>query len=173
MTARLGRIGRGAMLVVASALIGCEEPSADAPPNPPASTATTSTPPPSTPPPSTPPQSTARRGYEIPIPQLEYWDGTQVLKYSYEMRFDPPDEAGGRPRLHRNGWARAYYLGGQLEREGAYRYVANLGRSERVGLWTYYTPEGAVDRTEDRGGPVVWTGPDQTIAPPGTEPSKP
>ena len=116
---------------------------------------------------------TDRRGYEIPIPQLEYWDDTKVLKYSYEMRFDPPDEPGGRPRLHRNGWARAYYLSGQLEREGAYRYVANVGRSERVGRWTYYTPEGTVDRTEDRGGEIVWTGPDQLIAPPGTEPAAP
>ncbi len=114
-----------------------------------------------------------RRGYEIPIPQLEYWADTQVLKYSYEMRFDPPDEEGGRPRLHRNGWARAYYLTGGLEREGAYRYIAANGRSERVGRWTYYTPEGAVDRVEERGGEVIWTAPDQLIAPPGTSPETP
>ena len=112
----------------------------------------------------------ARRGYEIPIPQLEFWAGTQVPKFRYEMRFDPAEEPGGSPRLHRNGWASAYYGSGVMEREGAYRYDAALGRSERVGVWTYYTQDGKVERTEDRGGEVIWTAPDQLIAPPGTTP---
>ena len=31
-----------------------------------------------------------RRGYEIPIPQIEYWDDARtILKFTYEMRFDP------------------------------------------------------------------------------------
>jgi hypothetical protein len=151
-------------LLASSLLGGCEQPPAepDAPTEGITSNATesaTTTPPDAT-------ASTARRGYEIPIPQLEYWEGTKTLKYSYEMRFDPADEEGGRPKLHRNGWGRAYYLSGGLEREGSYRYIPANGRSERVGVWTYYTPEGSVDRTEDRRGPVVWTGPDQLIAPP-------
>lgn len=112
--------------------------------------------------------STARRGYEIPIPQIEYWAGTRTLKYSYEMRFDPPLQPDGPPRLHRNGWARAYYASGQLEREGAYRYVPDRDQSERVGIWTYYRADGEVDRTEDRGGEAIWTGPDQRITPPNT-----
>ena len=134
-----------------------------------ASTATTST----TTSTADAPAVTGRRGYEIPIPQLEYWAGTETLKYSYEMRFYPPEKEGCGPRLHRNGWARAYYPSGGLEREGAYRYVAANGRAERVGRWTYYTPEGTVDRTEDRGGEVIWTGPDQLIAPPEEKSTRP
>ncbi len=154
------------LLLATSLLGGCGQPSAE-----PDSTATEATTPSKAAPVDAAP--TGRRGYEIPIPQLEYWAGTETLKYSYEMRFDPPDEEGGRPKLHRNGWARAYYLSGGLEREGAYRYVAANGRSERVGRWTYYTAEGAVDRTEDRGGDVIWTGPDQPIAPPTDRPTTP
>lgn len=114
-----------------------------------------------------------RRGYEIPIPQLEYWDPSErtVLKYSYEMRFDPPGPGEKGPRLHRNGWAKAYYGSGGLEREGAYRFDRAKNRSERVGTWTYYDTEGNPSRTEDRGGEVIWTGPDQRIPPPGTEPA--
>ena len=84
------------------------------------------------------------------------------------MRFDPSAIPGGSPRLHRNGWARAYYASGTIEREGSYRYIADRGRSERVGTWTYYDQDGGVLRVEDRGGPVVWTAPDQRQPPPGT-----
>lgn len=112
--------------------------------------------------------SDARRGYEIPIPQIEYWEGSdRVLKFSYEMRFDAPGP-NGRPALHRNGWARAYYASGTLEREGAYQWIPARGRSERVGRWTYFDAEGNVARVEDRGGDPIWTGPDQTTPPPGT-----
>jgi hypothetical protein len=116
------------------------------------------------------PEPSGRRGYEIPIPQLEFWaEDPSSPKYRYEMRFDPPAEAGGRPRLHRNGWAWAYYLGGGVEREGAYRFIAEKNRSERVGRWTYYNSDGSIDRVEDRGGEVIWTAPDQAIPPPGTD----
>lgn len=152
-------------------LLGCEpEPAPDAPPakGPPATgTAATA---PATASADAAPAPEGRRGYEIPIPQLEFWAGTQVPKFRYEMRFDPPEKPGGRPRLHRNGWAYAYYGTGVMERQGAYRYDAALGQSERVGIWTYYTQTGEVDRTEDRGGEVIWTGPGQAIAPPGTDP---
>lgn len=109
-----------------------------------------------------------RRGYEVPIPQIEYWEGSdRVLKYTYEMRFDASD-ADGRRALHRNGWARAYYSSGTLEREGAYQWVPALGRSERVGKWTYYDTDGSIARVEERGGSPIWNGPDQTTPPPGT-----
>ena len=113
---------------------------------------------------------TGRRGYEIPIAQLEFWDPEErtIPKFSYEMRFDPPGPGENGPRLHRNGWAKAYYGSGLIEREGAYRYNRETGQSERVGTWTYYGTDGSVSRIEDRGGEVVWTGPDQRIAPPGT-----
>lgn len=110
-----------------------------------------------------------RRGYEIPIPQVEYWDDARtILKFTYEMRFDPPGPGEKGPRLHRNGWARAYYGSGALEREGSYRYVPELGRSERVGVWTYYEPDGSISRREDRGGDPIWTRADQRTPPPGT-----
>lgn len=109
-----------------------------------------------------------RRGYEIPIPQLEYWDPERrTMKYSYEMRFDAPG-SDGRARLHRNGWARAYFGSGVLEREGSYQWIPQRERSERVGTWTYYKPDGTVDRIEQRGGDSIWTGPDQRTSPPGT-----
>lgn len=119
-----------------------------------------------------PPAETGRRGYEIPIPQLEYWDPVErtTLKYTYEMRFDPPGPGETSPRLHRNGWARAYYGSGVLEREGAYRYNAETKQSERVGTWTYYETDGSQSRIEEREGEVIWTGPDQRIAPPGNPP---
>lgn len=170
---RLDRVRRLAAIVPSLAivtLLGCEPPAA-----PPASTgdggSTTSSASDATA--ATTPETevqTGRRGYEIPIMQLEYWPDTTVPKYRYEMRFDPPETPGGRAKLHRNGWAWAYYGNGQLERQGSYRYTAANDRSERVGIWTYYTPEGEVERTEDRGGEVVWTAPDQRIAPPGTTP---
>ena len=110
----------------------------------------------------------ARRGYEVPIPQIEYWEGSdRVLKFTYEMRFDAPGP-NGRRALHRNGWARAYYSSGALEREGVYQWIPDRGRSERVGRWTYYDEEGNVDRVEERGGDPIWTGPDQATPPPGT-----
>ena len=115
---------------------------------------------------STSVEATLRRGYEIPIPSIEYWESSTTPKFVYEMRFDPPREPGGRPRLHRNGWAKAYYANGSIEREGAYRYDASLDRSERVGTWTYYQDDGSVARIEQRGGPAIWTGPDQRIPPP-------
>ena len=116
--------------------------------------------------PSTSTEETPRHGYEIPIPRIEYWESTTTPKYFYEMRFDPPLNSSGRPRLHRNGWARAYYADGSIEREGAYRFDASLNRSERVGEWTYYQRDGSVARVEQRGGPAIWTGPDQRIPPP-------
>lgn len=115
---------------------------------------------------STSVEATLRRGYEIPIPSIEYWESSTTPKFVYEMRFDPSLEPGGRPRLHRNGWAKAYYANGSIEREGAYRYDASLNRSERVGTWTYYEDDGSVARIEQRGGPAIWTGPDQRIPPP-------
>ncbi|MBC03354.1 MAG: hypothetical protein CMJ34_08650 [Phycisphaerae bacterium] len=116
--------------------------------------------------PTSTPADTGRRGYEIPIPQLEYWDPQRTtLKYTYEMRFDPPGPGENGPRLHRNGWARAFYGSGVLEREGAYRYNSEKGESERVGTWTYYETDGSVSRIEERGGDAIWTGPDQRIAP--------
>jgi hypothetical protein len=89
------------------------------------------------------PEPSGRRGYEIPIPQLEFWaEDPSSPKYRYEMRF---------------------------EREGAYRFIAEKNRSERVGRWTYYNSDGSIDRVEDRGGEVIWTAPDQAIPPPGTD----
>lgn len=126
-----------------------------------AGTTTTDPGPPSTDP--TPsPAAELRRGYEIPIPMNEFWDGTKTLKYSYEMRFDTDG------KLHRNGWGRAYYANGALEREGAYRYDHEREMSERMGTWTYYEADGRVKRIEERGGVPIWDGPDQTTPPPGT-----
>lgn len=116
------------------------------------------------------PPSGERRGYEIPIPQIEYWDPERsALKYTYEMRFDAPGD-DGRARLHRNGWARAYFGNGSLEREGSYQWIPQRNRSERVGPWTYYKADGTVDRIEQRGGDSIWSGADQRTPPPGTEP---
>lgn len=98
-----------------------------------------------------------RKGYEIPIPMIEYWEGTNILKFKYEMRY------GVDGKVARNGWASAYYGNGNREREGA--YIDN----ERAGTWTYYTIDGGVSRTEEREGNPVWTGPDQHKAAPGTE----
>ncbi len=103
-----------------------------------------------------------RRGFETPIPMQEFWDGTKTLKYTYEMRFDTDG------KLHRNGWGRAYYANGVLEREGAYRYDHDRKMSERMGTWTYYEADGSVKRVEERGGTPIWTGPDQKTPPPGT-----
>jgi hypothetical protein len=105
-----------------------------------------------------------RRGYEIPIAMVEHWEGTRVQKYTYEMRFD----ADG--KLHRNGWAQAFYSSGNLEREGSYRFNPVEVQSDRVGLWTYYKPDGSVDRTEERAGDPIWTAADQRLPPPGTAP---
>ena len=110
----------------------------------------------------TKPATELRRGYETPIPMNEFWDGTRTLKYTYEMRFDTDG------KLHRNGWGRAYYANGVIEREGTYRYDPQREMSERMGTWTYYEADGSVKRVEERGGVPIWTGPDQTTAPPGT-----
>ena len=99
-----------------------------------------------------------REGYAIPFPMKEYWGNSTILKYDYEMRFGPSG------KVERNGWGHAYYGNGDLEREGAYL------DGQRAGKWTYYTPEGAVDRVEDRGGNPPWTGPGQLIPAPGTDP---
>ena len=99
-----------------------------------------------------------RNGYEIPIPSREYWDNTNALKFEYEMRYDVDG------KLKRNGWSRAYFSNGQLEREGSYT------NGERVGIWQFYDGEGNPKRTEDRKGIVIWTGPDQDAVIPGTEP---
>ena len=111
--------------------------------------------------PPTPPTASAepvkRNGYEIPIPSREYWDNTDVLKFEYEMRYDVDG------RLKRNGWSRAYFSSGQLEREGSYT------NDERVGIWNFYDREGNPSRKEDRKGIVIWTGPGQDAVIPGTE----
>lgn len=120
---------------------------------------TASEPSPTTP---TAPATELRRGYETPIPMNEFWDGTKTLKYAYEMRFDTDG------KLHRNGWGRAYYASGAIEREGTYRYDHQREMSERMGTWTYYEADGSVKRVEDRGGDPIWTGPDQATPPPGT-----
>lgn len=99
-----------------------------------------------------------RKGYETPIPIREYWKETGNLKFEYEYRYNADGS------FARNGWSRAYYGSGPLEREGSYL------NNERIGLWTYYEPDGNVSRTEDRGGVAIWTGPDQSTPPPGTEP---
>ena len=98
-----------------------------------------------------------RKGYEIPIPVREYWKETGNLKFEYEYRYNADGS------FARNGWSRAYYGSGPLEREGSYL------NNERIGLWTYYEPDGTVSRTEDRGGVAIWTAPDQSTPPPGTE----
>ena len=108
------------------------------------------------------PTTELRRGFETPIPMKEFWDGTKTLKYTYEMRFDTDG------KLHRNGWGRAYYANGAIEREGTYRYDHDREMSERMGTWTYYEADGSVKRVEERGGVPIWTGPDQTTPPPGT-----
>lgn len=126
-------------------------------------TPTTTTEPASNPPePTTTASVELRRGYEIPIPMNEFWEGTKTLKYTYEMRFDTDG------KLHRNGWGRAYYANGAIEREGAYRYDHDRRMSERMGTWTYYEADGSVKRVEERGGAPIWTGPDQRTPPPGT-----
>lgn len=105
-----------------------------------------------------PTTTSAREGYELPIPMREYWAGTTVLKYEYEMRYSP---AG---RVERNGWSRAYYSSGSVEREGPYL------NGERSGTWTFYTLDGAVDRVENRDDGAPWTAPGQLVPTPGTEP---
>ena len=99
----------------------------------------------------------ARRGYETSIPMIEFWDGTNQVKYEYEMRYGPDKQ------LQRNGWSRAYYSNGRLEREGAYL------NGERAGLWTHYTVDGEVQRTKAHGGEAIWTAPGQSYPVPGTE----
>ena len=99
-----------------------------------------------------------RKGYEIPIPSREYWGNTNTLKFEYEMRYDVDG------KLKRNGWSRAYFGNGQLEREGSYT------NNERVGIWNFFDREGNPGRTEDRKGIVIWTGPGQDAIIPGTEP---
>ena len=88
---------------------------------------------------------------------IEFWDGTTRVKYEYEMRYGPDGQ------VQRNGWARAYYSNGSVEREGAYLDGA------RAGTWTYYTPEGKIDRSGFERGQPVWSGPGQLKAVPGTE----
>ena len=68
-----------------------------------------------------------------------YWEGTEQVDFWYEMR---PNEDG---MYARNGKARAYYKHGQLQREGQYR------NNKRVGVWTFYKPDGSFDRTNDYG----------------------
>ncbi|MCH2162032.1 MAG: hypothetical protein MK085_09190 [Phycisphaerales bacterium] len=103
------------------------------------------------------PAPIARDGYEIPIPSREYWKNSNTLKFEYEMRYDLDG------KLKRNGWSRAYYGSGRIEREGAYT------NNERVGIWTLYEPDGT-SRIEDRGGIVIWSAAGQVLAMPGTEP---
>ena len=52
---------------------------------------------------------------------------------------------GANGKWDRNGLGRAYYSSGKLEREGQYK------DGKRVGEWRYFSPEGEVTRTENRG----------------------
>ncbi len=78
-------------------------------------------------------------------PSIEYWEGTKVPKYKYEMRKDPADG-----KWKRNGFSTAYYSNGVKEREGVYK------NNKRVAVWKYYDESGKLSREEDRrdgGGP--------------------
>ncbi|MFM7134304.1 MAG: toxin-antitoxin system YwqK family antitoxin, partial [Planctomycetota bacterium] len=68
----------------------------------------------------------------------EYWPSGGV-KFFNEMR------RGATGKWDKNGTGRAYYETGQLEREGMYR------DGTRIGRWTYYNPDGTVQRVEERG----------------------
>jgi hypothetical protein len=72
-------------------------------------------------------------------PMKEFWPNGQ-LKFFNEMR------RGADGKWGKNGLGRAYYQNGTLEREGRYR------DGVRVGVWTYYNPDGSLNRTENRGG---------------------
>lgn len=72
-------------------------------------------------------------------PMKEFWPNGQ-LKFFNEMR------RGADGKWGKNGIGRAYYQNGTLEREGSYR------DGVRVGVWTYYNPDGSLNRTENRGG---------------------
>jgi ribonuclease E len=96
-------------------------------------------------------------------PSVEYWAGTKVPKYKYEMRKDPADG-----KWKRNGYSQAFYENGVMEREGVYK------NNNRVGTWKYYDGEGKLIRTEDRGsGPPAPTTPPATPPKPTTPPAAP
>lgn len=95
---------------------------------------------PPTPPPTEPSKPAAEAGAVDEVKHwVEYWDGTKTPKFKYEMR----KRANG--RWARNGASQAFYQTGVLEREGQYK------DNKRVGIWTYYKPDGTLLRTEDRG----------------------
>lgn len=98
---------------------------------------------PQTPPPA-PPAEPSQPAAETPAADevkhwVEYWEGTKTPKFKYEMR------KGANGRWARNGFAQAFYQTGAVEREGQYK------DNKRVGIWTYFRPDGTVLRTEDRG----------------------
>jgi hypothetical protein len=68
----------------------------------------------------------------------EYWPSGGV-KFFNEMR------RGAAGKWDKNGIGRAYYETGTLEREGMYR------DGTRIGRWTYFNPDGTVQRVEERG----------------------
>jgi len=68
----------------------------------------------------------------------EYWEGTNQVKFRYEMRKD----ANG--NYARNGFSQAFFMSGVVEREGDYR------DNQRVGVWKYFDTQGKLLRTEDR-----------------------
>jgi hypothetical protein len=99
---------------------------------------------PPTPQPVVPPAEPSQPAAETPPSDevkhwVEYWEGTKTPKYKYEMR------KGADGRWARNGFAQAFYQNGVVEREGHYR------NNKRVGIWTYFKPDGTILRTEDRG----------------------
>lgn len=90
--------------------------------------------------PPQPPAATAASVKDDVKIMKEFWEGTRILKFCYEMR----RSASG--KWDRNGMSQAYYASGKLEREGPYK------DGKRVGNWTYYDDAGNVLRTENRGG---------------------
>ena len=125
-----------APLALAALVTGCYRPAASPAPAPPP-------PPPTEPvdqpvPAGTDPGESTAKKDDVKYSK-EYWTETGKLKYFYELRKD----ANG--KWKRNGIGRAYFSSGEMEREGTYR------DGVRVGTWTYFKPDGTVDRVEERG----------------------
>ncbi len=60
-------------------------------------------------------------------------------KYEYQMK------RGANGVYKRNGWFKAYYEDGTVEREGNYR------DEKRVGVWHFYDATGKLTQTTDYG----------------------
>lgn len=122
-------------LAVAVALTACDRPAASPAPAPAPTPAPTDT---VAPPVAEAAEAAPAKKDDVKISK-EYWTETGKLKYFYELRKD----ANG--KWKRNGIGRAYFSSGGMEREGTYR------DGVRVGTWTYFKPDGSVDRVEERG----------------------